>query len=87
MSPLVVPGSTANMFAAASATTIIVWAADAFGGVKIPSEVAAAITGLLTLLAGHFTTDVPSAPVAREAMANATADAKFEAAAEKDRNA
>lgn len=76
MSPLVVPGSTANMFIAASATTIIVWLADQFGHVKIPAEVAAAITGLLTLLAGHLTDDVPSPPQAREAMADAVEKAK-----------
>lgn len=81
--PYVVPASTANMFYAMCATTIIVWAAETFASIKIPAEVAAAITGLLTLGAGHLTTDSPSAPVAREAVADAAADADMDAAERK----
>lgn len=83
MKPMVVPASTANMFYAACATTIIVWLLDQFAHVKIPGEVSAALTGLLTGAAGHFTTDSPTPTVAREVVADAAADAEMDAAERK----
>lgn len=79
MKPLVVPASSANMFYATCATTVVVWAAKQFAHVDIPNEVAAALAGLFTLVVGHLTTDTPPAPVAREAVADAAADAEMDA--------
>jgi xanthosine utilization system XapX-like protein len=68
MKPIVVPASSANMAYATMAATVIVWCADEFAKVKIPSEVAVAIGGLLSLIVGHFTTDTPAPTIAREAV-------------------
>lgn len=59
MKPIVIPASSGMATAAASVTTILVWAAKQFYNVDIPVYVAGAITGIATVLAGHFTVDTP----------------------------
>lgn len=55
MNPL--PASTAMAFSAGFVTVILVWLAKTFFAVEVPEAVAQAITGLVTVAAGHFTTD------------------------------
>lgn len=42
---------------AGALTTIATWAADAFGGVKVPGEVAAAITTVIAFAVSYFVPD------------------------------
>ena len=42
---------------AGAITAIGVWAADAFGGVKIPAETAVSISVVLTFVTQYFVTD------------------------------
>ena len=71
MKPFVLPASTATMFGATCFTTILVWVLKVWMSIEVPNEVAAAMTGLTTLVVGHLTTDSPPATVAREAVSDA----------------
>lgn len=78
MKPLIFPASTSIALVAGAIASIIVWSAKQFGGIDIPDNIRDAIIVLATALGGHFTTDAPSAPVAREAVADAAADAEMD---------
>jgi hypothetical protein len=55
MNGLVPSGSTLSGAALGiPASIIMVWAADAFGGIHVPGEVGAAIGALLSSLVGYF---------------------------------
>lgn len=81
--PIVLPASTTNATLGAAVTIIAVWAVRQWGGVEVPDYVAQSITAIVTVALGHFTTDSPPPPVAREAVDNAAADAEMDAAEKK----
>lgn len=83
LKPLVLPASTSLAFFAGAVATILSWALKQWGGVDVPEPIKDAAIVIITVLAGHFTTDSPSAPVAREAVADAAADAEMDAAERK----
>lgn len=78
MKPIVLPASTTNASLGAAVTILVVWAVKQFGGIEIPDYVAQAITAIVAVALGHFTTDTPPPPVAREAVEEAAADAAAE---------
>lgn len=71
MKPIVLPASTTLAFFAGALATILCWALKQWGGVEVPETIKDALIVVVTVLAGHFTTDAPPAPVARAAVANA----------------
>lgn len=82
MKPLVLPASTSLAVLAGSLTTLTC-AALKHAGWDLNVYEQGALTVLFTVAASHFTTDSPSAPVAREAVADAAADADMDAAERK----
>lgn len=78
MKPFVLPASTSLALVAGAIASILVWVLKQWFAVDVPDYIRDAIIVLLTAFAGHFTTDSPPAPVAREAVADAAADAEME---------
>jgi hypothetical protein len=70
MKPLVLPAST-GLAALSGALSILVFMVLKRFGIELSPEEQGAITVVVTVLAGHFTTDSPPAPLAREAVADA----------------
>lgn len=68
MNPIVVPASTGMAFGAACLTTLIIWALRTWAHVEMSVMEAQALTGVLTVAAGHFTTDKPSKPAVEAAL-------------------
>ncbi len=76
MKPFVFPASTTIALAAGALATILVWALKQWLGVEVPEQVRDAFIVIATALGSHFTSDSPSASVAREAVADAASEAK-----------
>ena len=87
MKPIVIPASTTNASIGGAITIIGVWAVKQFAALEIPDYVAQSFTLIVAVLLGHLTTDSPSASVAREAVAEASADADTDAATRKKADA
>ncbi len=72
MKPLLLPASTSIALLAGALATILVWALKQWVGVDVPDNIRDAFIILATAAGSHFTTDSPTATVAREAVTEAS---------------
>lgn len=79
MKPIVLPASTRNGAVGLMIANVLVWVLKQFFNVDMPADVELNVAGIIVLIVMHFTTDSPPPEVAREAVAQAAADADFDA--------